>query len=129
LWFVEYFPVAQREIAARIVRGIVDQHEVRRSGWIFRQCGKIQIGENVAVDGDERFRAKQGQGAQHAAAGVQRLRAFVRIGDAQIPARANNERLRKLLSQVRGIDHDVANASACEGVQMPFDQAPAPGFE
>ena len=67
-----------------------------------------RVAPDVATDGDERFAAQQRQRMQHAAASFQRRGAFVDVMDVQAPARTVAERGRKLLGEVRGVDHHLA---------------------
>src|SRR4249919_1453958 len=42
--------VAKREITMRVLRRVVDQHQVRVARWLIRQVRKVEIGPDVAVD-------------------------------------------------------------------------------
>ena len=67
--------VAQREVAVRVLRRVVDQHQVRIAGGLARQAREVVIGPDVAVDRDERSSSpQQRQRMPHAAAGFQRRR-------------------------------------------------------
>src|SRR5690349_12466607 len=57
-----------------------------------------------------------------AAAGFERLLAFVAVANANIPSRTIAERGRKLLCEMRRVDDDIAHADRRELFQMMLDQ-------
>src|SRR6266496_2525075 len=76
------FGAPQAEISLRMVRRIRDQNQVREilPQRAADQSGEVEIAEDVAVDGDERFGAQKRQRLDDSAGGFERL-GFARVAD------------------------------------------------
>ena len=114
----------QGEIPARVLRRVVDQHQVRIAARFVRQEREVVIGPDVAIDRDEGLVAvaQEGHRIPHAAAGFQRGFALVDAMQVDAPAAAVAEGARELFGQPRGVDHDFADADRREFLDVPFDQ-------
>jgi len=80
--------------------------------------------EDVTRQHPERV-AQQRQGLGDPASRFQRaavVAPFVAVGDAQAPATAIAQCGLELVFQIGRVDHDVAHAIACQGLQVPGDQ-------
>ena len=62
------------------------------------------------------------QRAAHAATGLERFVALVRVRDAHAPARAVAERRRELLREVRRVHDDIDDPGARERFEVPHDE-------
>ncbi|CAM5512045.1 hypothetical protein RLIN73S_00388 [Rhodanobacter lindaniclasticus] len=112
----------EREVALRVMWRVVHHQQVRTPRGFGGQGGEVGVAPDVAADGENGLRPQQRQGVEQAAAGFQRLRAFVHVADAQAPARAIAQDAGKLLGEMRGVDRHVVHADRGELLQMPDDQ-------
>ncbi len=119
--------VVQDEITARVLRGIVDQHQMRIAGRRARQRGDLHIRPHIAVDHQERCLAEDRQGIEDATTGFQRHDALIDEVQAQPPARTVAQRGCELVTQPRGVDHHLIDPGGSEPFQVPHDQRFATG--
>jgi hypothetical protein len=112
------------EVAVRVLRRVCHHHQVRHRARARGQAREVVVGPHIAVDADERGVAEHAQRVQHAAAGLQRLGAFVRVVQAQSPARAvARVPARSGSGQPRDVEHHLAHSDRGELLQVPLDQA------
>lgn len=113
----------QTEITMRMVRWIIDEHEVRpgtrpRHG----QRPIVDITEDIRVDYQKRGRPQQGQCIGYAPARVELAWPFGAINDPEPIAAAVPQGAANLLTPVSDINHDVAQAGSRKRTQMMADQ-------
>src|SRR5690606_26028418 len=80
------------------------------------------VGPDVAVDGDEGIVAQRTERVPHAAAGLQRHLALVRVADRQAPVAAVAQRLGELVGEPGGVHHHLGHPGRGEAFQVPRDQ-------
>ena len=114
--------VVEGEVAAWMLHRVVHHHQVYETRRLLRQTREVVIAPDVAVDREEGLVAQPAQRLQHATPGFQRFGAFVRIVQAQAPARTIAERRLETIGEPGDIDHDLGDAGGREFLQMPFDQ-------
>src|SRR5205823_6013927 len=83
--------------------------------------GEVEVAEEVAVHGEERPLAEQGKRQGNSAGGFERF-GFARVADRDAEAASIAERGFDHMTEVRVIDHDLANARARERLDPPDDQ-------
>ena len=119
------FASPQREVALRMMRRIRHQHQVCKivGAQHLGRLRRIPIAPDVAVDHQEGLVVpEQGQRVGDAAGGFQCALRFGRIGDRQAPARAVTQRRFDLQTEMRVVDHHLAQAGPRQALQMPDDQ-------
>src|SRR5712691_13044059 len=112
------------------MRRIRDQYQVRKISFqrSSDESGEVEVAEEVAVDDEERPTAEQGKRLCDSARGFERL-GFVRVANRDAEAASIAERGFDHVTEMRVIDHDIANARARERLDRPGDQRLAAHFE
>ena len=84
------------EVALRMVRGILHQHDPRERRavnlGIEAQRAEIKIGPGITIDEEKSTGPQKWQRVKDAATGLERLRALIRVGNAYAVAFAIAER-------------------------------------
>src|SRR5712691_1008885 len=105
------------------MRRIRDEYQMREI--LFQrgpnETGEVEVAEEVAVDDEEGPVAEQGQRLGNSPRGFERL-GFVRVADCDAEAASIAERSFDHVTEMRVIDHDLANARARERLDRPGDQ-------
>ncbi|RMU85388.1 hypothetical protein ALP21_05424 [Pseudomonas savastanoi pv. phaseolicola] len=118
---VAHLTVDQREVARRVMRGVIDQHQVRKAFKRHAQCAEVVIGPDIPVDHHEGLKAKQRQCALNATARFKR-HAFWGVTDAQVETLTVAQVILDLLAQPRMVDDQLVKPCIAQGVQVVFDQ-------
>src|SRR6266481_5554943 len=112
------------------MRRIRDEYQMR--AILFQrgpnETGEVEVAEEVAVDDDEGPIAEQGQRLGNSPRGFEGL-GFARVADRDAGAASIAERGFNHATEMRVIDHDIANARARERLDRPGDQRLAAHFE
>src|SRR6266851_7754100 len=124
------FGAPQAEVSLRMVRWIRDQNEVREipSERAADESGEVEIAEDVAVDGDERFGAQKRQRLDDSAGGFERL-GLARVADRDAQGAPVAESGLDQVAEMRVIDYDLADTRPRERLDQPGDQSLAPHFD
>ncbi|MNT00179.1 hypothetical protein D3C72_1346030 [compost metagenome] len=119
---VQHAVRVQPVVTVGVLRGVVDQHQMRFAGRFTRQRGEIEIGPDIPVHHQERVFPQRRQRVENAATGFQRGIAFVHEMQVQAPLAAIAQCGRELLGEPCGVDHHVADAQRSQPLQVPHDQ-------
>ncbi len=121
-------PIHQAEIAAGVMNGIVDQHQVRQAAGGQCQGREVDIGADVAIDQHEGFTTQQWQRPKDTAPGLQRLTFGGKAnGDTQATAVAQDGF--QLVAQPGVVDHQVGDTSGGQRLDMVLDERTTVHFD
>src|SRR5262245_52308955 len=119
----------EAEVAARVVLGIVHEHEVRVRIGRRLQAPERKVGPHVAVDDEEWLVAQERQRGEQAAPRAERLGPLIAVADRDAARAAVPERLADAIAVPGQVDDDVAHAEVDERGEVILDQPVAADLE